>query len=154
MLFEGIDLILTLFVCRGIVSISVKRLHDLNLSGYWIILPLFFLAGFLIFGLLFDEEQASFPLIMVGFLYISSGIILFFVKGTNGDNKYGLDLLQMENLNIPRLPNLIVAFLFLFMSVYIPAYIFIEVQKEREKLVKERMEKEKKVDKKTKKLIK
>ena len=152
-LSQGAFFILTLLYCIGMTSVSVKRLHDLNLSGYWVILPLFFFVVFWIIRLLLGEEIGAqlvpFPLMMVLFLYICSGvilfiltgIILFFIKGTKGDNKYGLDLLQTENLNIPRLPKSMVFFLVLFTCVYTPISIFFESQKQEVKKANEEMKK-------------
>ena len=149
LLFDGILFVLSLLFCIGMTSISIKRLHDLNLSGRWVVLPLSFAAGFLIITGLFrgqiESEQLEFLLLIFIFLYICSSIILFiltciilfFVKGTNGDNKYGLDLLQVEDLNMPRLPRVMNIFLVLFMCVYIPFSWFIESQKPEVKKMEE-----------------
>ena len=133
----------------------VKRLHDLNLSGYWFLLasfltgvfvlvfgwsggltttqspsvmamvislvwPIIFLYWYLliflltgVFDLIFQWNNMTaiqLPLVIEIiislvqlFIIFGSVICLFFLKGTERDNKYGPDPLQEENLNIPKL---------------------------------------------------
>ncbi|WP_341788557.1 MULTISPECIES: DUF805 domain-containing protein [unclassified Rickettsia] len=59
-LIAGIVLIVYLFANT---SLTVRRLHDCNLSGFWFLL-----------GIIFS------PLI---------GLLLLFIKGTSGSNRYG-----------------------------------------------------------------
>jgi uncharacterized membrane protein YhaH (DUF805 family)/ribosomal protein L40E len=51
---------------------AVRRLHDINASGWWFILSLVPVANFVL------------------------GVVLLFVKGTEGENRYGPDPLQTE----------------------------------------------------------
>ena len=58
--------------------LMIRRLHDLNFSGWWIIFPIVFPFGYFIF-----------------ILY------LILAKGTNGPNKYGenpLELTKSSNI--------------------------------------------------------
>ena len=72
------------------LAINIRRLHDLNLSGWWL-LPNFFV---------FVHPLNHIVSIIVALLLGIYGIVLlvfFFKKGTIGDNRYGKDPLQ-ENL--------------------------------------------------------
>ena len=56
----------------GQISIGIRRLHDLDLSGWW------YLLSFLLF------------------INIFFGIYLLFFKGTAGDNRFGSDPLAAK----------------------------------------------------------
>lgn len=75
-------LIIIPFLITGIwsaLAILAKRLHDLNLSAWFIIILI--LSG----------------LVLAGIPYIIATIILGFIKGTIGPNKYGPDPLPLTN---------------------------------------------------------
>ena len=127
------------FVISIVIAVSqitslVKRLHDLNFSGYWVLL-IFFLE--IVLSLILELSEISgiqLPLlveiivsIMAVILFLVGFIGLFFIKGTKGDNKYGPDPLQEGNLNIPKLSKsalmllvgLPVIFLFSSLSMFV-----------------------------------
>jgi uncharacterized membrane protein YhaH (DUF805 family) len=70
-----VGIIILIELLSGLVQIPqmIKRLHDMNRSGWWWLTCLIPMAGII-------------PL-----------IILFFVKGTSGTNDYGPDPLRPEN---------------------------------------------------------
>ena len=65
------------------IAVTVRRMHDLNVSGWWLIL-------FLVLSLI--------PLI--NNLLVIGYIICFCLKGTTGTNKYGQDPLAAENQSL------------------------------------------------------
>ena len=90
-----IDLIVFVFLLSATsnLSISIRRLHDINKSGWWLV-PTFF----------FPILLAQFGRSMGGTWYILSGVAagvtiwafieLTFVSGTVGPNRYGDDPLR------------------------------------------------------------
>lgn len=68
LIFVSIGINVTFFV--GSLAIAARRLHDLDTSGWWLLLSLV-------------------PVVNIGF-----GIYILFMKGTQGPNKYGADPLQ------------------------------------------------------------
>ena len=91
-----------------IISVSVsqltcivKRLHDLNLSGYWLLLvgSLSFVGNVILELIELSVISLPFVIEMVVALLsliigLGSIICLLFIRGTKGDNKYGPDPLQ------------------------------------------------------------
>ena len=77
-IFITLSLILTI----SQISLSIRRLHDLNYSGWWL------LAIYVI---------SMIPIIQ--FLGLIAMILLFCIKGTTGTNKYGEDPLKAEHEN-------------------------------------------------------
>ena len=100
-------------VCIAGSSAIIRRLHDLNLSGWWILLllPLYFDGSRAIKILpAFAKGVKTSPAVdliiaVVGFIMmIGLAFVLWFIKGTRGENQYGPDLLQMEKSYVPRIP--------------------------------------------------
>lgn len=96
-------LIATFIVVGGIVvglastGIGVRRLHDLNLSGWWILLPFPFeiLVKLQDRGIQLLPPAVDLIVTIVDFIIvIGLTVLLWFIKGTKGENKYGPDLLQ------------------------------------------------------------
>ena len=63
----------------GDVTLSIRRLHDLNLSGWW----------YMLIFILSLSKSTILNLIALGFY-----IYLIFKRGTVGENKYGTDPLS------------------------------------------------------------
>ena len=75
--FGGVMLILLLILFPFNLSVSFRRLHDINISGWWLLLLL--ITGF-------------FPYLIT---YAQIGLlILFMIKGTQGKNRFGDDPLK------------------------------------------------------------
>jgi uncharacterized membrane protein YhaH (DUF805 family) len=82
-------------------AISIKRLHDRNKSGWWM-LPFFVVPGLL------DKLWASLDLPTGGFIVglIEFGVSLwcfveiFCLKGTKGPNRFGSDPLAKGNMSV------------------------------------------------------
>lgn len=82
------------FLLFWLIVLSIKRLNDINLSGLYVLVPLFLGAG-LISRTLFGFIATSSP--FLGFLYLVAtlllcmGTISFLLvkRGTIGPNKYG-----------------------------------------------------------------
>ncbi|MBO9428748.1 DUF805 domain-containing protein [Sulfitobacter sp. R18_1] len=67
-----------------LISVSVRRLHDLELSGWWSLVPA------IIGALLFVRVYASI-LWSVSLCLCIAWLILAFIRGTHGENEYGDD---------------------------------------------------------------
>lgn len=69
------------------ISLSVRRLHDLNKSGWWLLLPLVCLPIFLIVPVL-----AMLVILGIGVLFL----VWYCTRGTAGDNRFGPDPLAPQ----------------------------------------------------------
>ncbi|MDC7682484.1 DUF805 domain-containing protein [Asticcacaulis sp. BYS171W] len=76
--------------------LTIKRLHDLNLSGWWCLALLLFpvtSAGAMVL-IYFLEAGSVIPVLLAviaGIPVLLAYILLTFVKGTVGDNRFGPD---------------------------------------------------------------
>lgn len=78
-LFIGVG-VFYLAMFLPLIGVGVRRLHDRNMSGWWFL-------GFLVLG--------SIP--FVGFLFSIAWFVISVLKGTDGDNRFGPDPLQIQN---------------------------------------------------------
>ena len=77
-----------LFFSVSVLSFGVRRLHDINLSGWWILLP--WVVSICI-GIFFPHflDSSSRPLqFLLGFW---PTLFLLFMPGSKGENKYGIE---------------------------------------------------------------
>ena len=83
---------MTLVFAWFFVAASVKRLHDRNRSGWWII-PFVFATG--IYGQFGDRLGESWPVALIGLAVLISsiwgGVEMYGMKGTRGPNRFGGD---------------------------------------------------------------
>lgn len=77
MVFIGIYVIFYLAILIPSIAVSVRRLHDRNLSGWWYLGMI--LASFIPF---------------IGFIASIAFLVVMCLKGTDGENKYGPDPLK------------------------------------------------------------
>ena len=95
------------------LSVTVRRLHDLDFSGWWILAPLIPLVGGIVPALipLVGEKLAVFiPLLQIInfiiFAIASLGIVMFIIfmcsQGTDGPNRFGADRLAGLEQTRPR----------------------------------------------------
>jgi len=104
------------FILRGIfflatilptLSVAVRRLHDLDFSGWWILLPLILPLGWILPGAqipLVGGKLFFIPLLRGIVLTIALiGLILFIIlmcsPGTDGPNRFGADQLARLGTN-------------------------------------------------------
>ena len=73
----GIFVIIALALYIPIISVMVRRFHDRNLSGWWVL-------GVMVAG--------AIP--YVGFLASIAALVITVLKGTEGDNRFGPDPLN------------------------------------------------------------
>ena len=76
----GIANLLTLPLFIVAVSLTVRRLHDLNFSGWWALLLIVFSAS-----------------LIIQYIVFAMLVVLFIMKGTIGNNLYGKDPLESED---------------------------------------------------------
>jgi uncharacterized membrane protein YhaH (DUF805 family) len=99
-LFPHLAIILmTLVFVWFFVAASIKRLHDRNRSGWWII-PFVFATG--IYSQFEDRLGGFWPASLIGLAVligsIWGGIEMYVLKGTRGPNRFGPDPLEpVEN---------------------------------------------------------
>ena len=83
-------------VFAGMISIQVRRLHDLSFSGWWLIWVMILSAP----GVLAIEPRINLPLhevlktVLIATYIITVLVLvigLLFIKGSKGENKYGKD---------------------------------------------------------------
>lgn len=83
-------------VFAGMISIQVRRLHDLSFSGWWLLLAAILSAP----GSLAMEPRTNLPLpealktVLIAIYVITALVLvigLLFIKGSKGENKYGKD---------------------------------------------------------------
>ena len=72
--------IVFLFFFIPAIAAQVRRFHDRNLSGWWVLAIIIL---------------SNVPL--VGFVASIVGLVITVLRGTDGDNKYGPDPLRAEN---------------------------------------------------------
>ncbi|MGM4920331.1 DUF805 domain-containing protein [Tardiphaga sp. 813_E8_N1_3] len=75
-------------------AISIKRLHDRDRSGWWMV-PFFVVPGLYnqLGGWLGDSILAIALAIVVFIVALWGAVELYVLKGTHGDNRFGADLL-------------------------------------------------------------
>jgi uncharacterized membrane protein YhaH (DUF805 family) len=92
-------IMMTMVFAWFFVAASIKRLHDRNRSGWWII-PFVFATG--IYSQFGDWLGGSWPAALVGLTVligsIWGGVEMYVLKGTRGPNRFGPDpLAPVEN---------------------------------------------------------
>lgn len=93
--FKSISTILAVILLISVLfvqlSIMVRRMHDMNWSGIWllIIIPIY-LFSYSTVETTRDDDLLVFASIGVLLILLIS-VFLAFKKGTNGSNKYGSD---------------------------------------------------------------
>jgi len=85
--FSNVSIILVLGYNFLKLQLCIKRIHDRNKSGVYIII--FYLGFFLLLYIALIAELWVFYLLIPSYLFLM--IALLFFKGTEGNNKYGPD---------------------------------------------------------------
>ncbi len=83
--------------------LTVRRLHDLNFSGYWVIL---IMASEGILEAI-SETKIQLPIILelcIGGFSLFSQLALYAIKGTNGPNRFGDDPVEKKELAPVSIP--------------------------------------------------
>ena len=63
----GLSALYSLAVLLPSIGVSIRRLHDTDRSGWWLLIALIPLVGFIVL------------------------LVFYFMEGTNGDNRFGAD---------------------------------------------------------------
>ncbi|NRA86194.1 MAG: DUF805 domain-containing protein [Rhizobiales bacterium] len=93
---EGVELIVIFVILFPKISVSIRRSHDINISGWWI-LPYLIIYFLVLAETLVPTGTYSFPHLI--FVYMAIGavyIYLYTKKGDVGGNRYGADPLAVE----------------------------------------------------------
>jgi uncharacterized membrane protein YhaH (DUF805 family) len=100
--FPGIiTLPLTVVLTWSYLAIAIKRLHDRNKSGWWVI-PFVGLTSLNVhFGNLLGDPPALIDPVS-GILFLWGLVEMSFVKGTSGPNRFGPDPLSPKPDTAPR----------------------------------------------------
>jgi uncharacterized membrane protein YhaH (DUF805 family) len=100
--FPGIiTLPLTVVLTWSYLAIAIKRLHDRNKSGWWVIPFVGLTALNAHFGNLLGHPPAFIDLVS-GILFLWGLVEMSFVKGTSGPNRFGPDPLAPRPDTAPR----------------------------------------------------
>jgi len=98
--FAPLNSVVSLLLLIPGLSVSFRRLHDVNRSGWWIIAPycIWFVSFLFTFVISVFLQTIGSTLIFLVFLisivYMIAIFIWFCTKGTIGPNKYGPDPLE------------------------------------------------------------
>lgn len=95
------------------VTIGVRRLHDENLNGWWILLPLAFLLAFMVIGAVSISDPNRIMVagllvsLLMGATYLASQIVLFVLpanpRGSRfDDSRTGSEMTRMTDPQPPR----------------------------------------------------
>ena len=84
-----------------LVSVTIRRLHDIKLSAWWIVYYFLFVCFTYILNFTFEEtisKDSAWAVVILGAIFgiimiagLVSPIIVPFIKGTAGDNRFGAD---------------------------------------------------------------
>ena len=88
-----ISAVQALWLLLPTVSVSTRRLHDRDLSGWWQALP----AALMLPGLVGVAADADWLFILVAFAAVIASIgllVVYALKGTSGPNRFGPDPLD------------------------------------------------------------
>jgi uncharacterized membrane protein YhaH (DUF805 family) len=94
---NGIIIILIALTSLAYLPTSIRRLHDRNKSGWWVIV---FIFTPMIFSLFIDQDTSNPQTVFLGL--VGFGIMLWAftelccLKGTAGDNRFGPDPLHAK----------------------------------------------------------
>ena len=95
--------IISLLVAASGILVGIKRLHDRNKSGWWVLL--YWVAPFVMLSIGFAGGAPEIVVNILGFAALAIGlwslIELGCLRGTIGQNKYGPDPLAPEILTPP-----------------------------------------------------
>ncbi len=92
---------ITLPTLAIMISIWVKRLHDIGISGWWMLLPFAPITALIIDNNvdIFSHNTAETIKGLITIYYLAILIMIIGRKGTKGDNKFGKDPLQKNTQN-------------------------------------------------------
>lgn len=97
LLFVGLKILFSLFVFLPNIAVGVRRLHDIDRSGWWLLLPLaMMVAGGIVAAIAAGGGHGGEALglaVLGGFTLLGCGVLLVFtlLPGTDGSNRYGPD---------------------------------------------------------------
>jgi uncharacterized membrane protein YhaH (DUF805 family) len=102
--FPGIiTLPLTVVFAWSYLAIAIKRLHDRNKSGWWVIPFVGLTALNAHFGNLLGDPPAFIDLVS-GALFLWGLVEMSLVKGTSGPNRFGPDPLEPDDSSVQEAP--------------------------------------------------
>lgn len=81
-----LSLIVSLLLLPPNLGLTVRRFHDRNLRGWWILLPLFALGGWMLTG---GVAAPSLPGNLLSFLMCLAYLIILCLPGQPGPNRFG-----------------------------------------------------------------
>lgn len=80
------SLIVSLLLLPPNLGLTVRRFHDRNLSGWWILLPILALGGWMFTG---GAAALSLPGNLLSFLMCLAYLIILCMPGQPGPNRFG-----------------------------------------------------------------
>lgn len=74
------------------IANTVKRLHDMNLSGWWVFAPALVSVPFIVIsGFTSSSTLSILSLLGLALILLITIVVLYFIKGTEGENRFGSD---------------------------------------------------------------
>jgi uncharacterized membrane protein YhaH (DUF805 family) len=90
--FSFVNVVLSLLLFIPSITVSVRRLHDINLSGWWILSPIVIFAVTALFLYLMQPQNLFSIIVGFGFCMlfnIAFTLFLIFKDGVPEENKWG-----------------------------------------------------------------
>ena len=90
MVIFGLAILISLAFIIPSIAVSVRRLHDTNRTGWWLLAPL---GGYVLAFLGASMESGAIAMIgmLVAIGFAITLIVFYFLDGTPGPNRYGED---------------------------------------------------------------
>lgn len=99
-LLAAICVLALIAVNVGAINLQIRRMHDLNFSGWWLlVVTLVSTPGILAVDPrieIFPEPLKTISIAIYIVTFLGFMISLLFIKGSKGENKYGKDPLAVE----------------------------------------------------------
>ncbi len=95
--YSPISAVVTALVAWPSIATSIRRFHDLNMTGWWaaLMIPLYWLPDFTAyFNKSLVEQAVIIGWAICAFVCVLLGLAQLFVRGTIGPNRFGHDPIE------------------------------------------------------------
>ncbi len=92
LVFQAIFLLFWLVTLLPSLSVGVRRLHDIDRTGWWMLLGVPLIASDIM--TFYAGQDAAFVFQIVGLICLLALLVFFVLKGSDGDNRFGSNPLR------------------------------------------------------------
>ncbi len=89
--FENLSTLFSIAIIIPVIAVTVRRLHDINFSGWWALLLSIYVITPEANLVMYDQLNGTIFGIILNLAFIVMRFTLVFTKGNHGTNKYGAD---------------------------------------------------------------